>query len=201
MTTETEPRRAVTLLLKNKRLGFADLAEPRSINGGKPSYGARLIIEKDDADVTAIEAAIREVAQAQWKDKAGSVLDLLEEKGRIAFSRKPYRNSKGEVYKAFEDKFSLGVSAPETKRPSYFDEFNNPIPESKAASKLYAGAYVHVKVEFYPLLRDDGNRINCAILGAMFAGEGEAFGGGSPVASSDDFSGMAKERANADDLL
>jgi len=89
----------------------------------------------------------------------------------------------------------------ETKRPGYFDEFNNPLTEGNAASKLYAGAYVHAKVEFYPLLRDDGNRINCAILGAMFAGEGEAFGGGSPVASSDDFSGMAKERANAADLL
>lgn len=201
MTTETEARRAVTLMLKHKRLGFTDLAEPRSINGGKPSYGARLIIEPDDADVKAIEAAIKEVAEAQWKDKAATVLDLLEEKGRIAFSKKPYRNSKGEVYKAFEGKFSLGVSAPPTKRPGYFDEYNNPIPEDKVAAKLYAGAYVHMKVEFYPLIRDDGNRINCAVLGAMFAGDGESFGGGAPVATADDFGGMAKERSNADDLL
>lgn len=202
MTTATEPRRAVTLMLKGKRLGFADLAEPRSINGGKPSYGARIIVEQDDADVKAIDAAIKEVAEAQWKDKAGTVLDLLEEKGRIAFSKKPYRNSKGEVYKAFEGKFSLGVSAPTTKRPTYFDEYGNPIdsPE-KVAAKLYAGCYVNMKVEFYPLLRDDGNRINCAVLGVMFSGDGESFGGGAPVASADDFSGMAKERANADDLL
>lgn len=201
MTTETEARRAVTLMLKNKRLGFADLAEPRSVNNGKPSYGARIIIAPDDPDVNTIEAAISEVATAQWKDKADQVLELLEEKGRIAFSKKPYRNSKGEVYKAFEGMFSLGVSAPETKRPTYFDEYGNPLTSDAVPAKIYAGAYVNMKVEFYPLLRDDGNRINCAVLGVMHAADGEAFGGGSPVASADDFAGMAKERANADDLL
>jgi hypothetical protein len=38
----TETRRAVTLMLKNKRLGFVDLAAPRSVNGGKPAYGVRV---------------------------------------------------------------------------------------------------------------------------------------------------------------
>ena len=201
MTTETGPRRAVTLMLKNKRLGFADLAEPRSVNNGKPSYGARLIIEPDDADVKAIEAAIKEVATAQWKDKADAVLEGLGEKNRIAFTRKPYRNASGEIYKAFEGKFSLGVSAPETKRPTYFDEYGKPLEGSAVPAKIYAGAYVNMKVEFYPLLRDDGNRINCAVLGVMHAADGESFGGGAPVASADDFTGMAKERPNADDLL
>jgi len=201
MTTGTEPRRAVTLMLKNKRLGFADLAEVRSVNGGKPSYGARLIIEPDDPDVKLIEAAIKEVSLATWKDKADTVLDMLYDKERVAFSRKPYRNKAGEIYKSFDGKFSLGVSAPENKRPTYFDEYNQPIPDNRAASKLYPGAYIHAKVEFYPLLRDDGNRVNCAILGAMFASDGEAFGGGAPVASDADFSGLAKQPADADDLL
>jgi len=222
MTTGTEPRRAVTLMLKDKRLGFADLARPRSVSGGKPSYGARLIIEPNDPDVKAIDVAVEEVAAAKWKDKAPTILGMLVEKDRVAFSRKPYRNKEGETYSSFEGKFSLGVSAPEKKRPSYFDEYNKRLvtqdildtgtvafdPEKMRLvsqdvidSLFYAGARVHMKVELYPLLLDTGDRIGCAVLGLMFAGHGEAFGGGAPVASDADFSGLAKQPADAEDFL
>ena len=202
----TETRRAVTLMLKNKRLGFTDLAEPRSVNGGKPAYGLRVILDPTDPDVALIDAAIREVAATQWKDKATNVLEMLTEKGRVAFLKKDYRNTKGEVHKGFEGKYSLGASAPADKQPGCFD--NVPDDEGKPAKldeagirrKLYSGCYANVKVEIYPLLRDDGNRIACAVLGVMFAGHGEAFGGGSAPATADDFAGMAQAVADAEDL-
>lgn len=199
MTTET--RRAVTLMLKNKRLGFVDLAEPRSVNGGKPSYGARIIIDPKDPDVKAIDAAIAEVAATQWKDKAAGVLDLLTEKGRIAFLKKDYRKTTGDVHKGFEGMYSLGGSAPSDKQPGCFDEFGNQLDADGIRRKLYSGCYAHVKVEVYPLLRDDGNRINCAILGVMFAADGESFGGGSAPATADDFAGFAKAAPDAADLF
>lgn len=203
----TETRRAVTLMLKNKRLGFTDLAEPRSVNGGKPAYGARVIIDPSDPDVAVIDAAIKEVATTQWKDKAANVLGMLTEKGRIAFLKKDYRNTKGEVHKGFEGKYSLGVSAPADKQPGCFDNVpdENGKPTKLDADgirrKLYSGSYANVKVEIYPLLRDDGNRIACAVLGVMFAGHGEAFGGGSGPATADDFAGMTLPMADADDLV
>lgn len=199
MTTET--RRAVSLMLRNKRLGFVDLAQPRSVNGGKPSYGLRVILDPTDPDVKALDAAIREVATTQWKDKADNVLEMLTEKGRVAFLKKDYRNLKGETHKGFEGKYSLGASSPGDKQPGCFDEHGVQLDEAGIRRKLYSGCYAHVKVEIYPLLRDDGNRIACAVLGVMFAEDGEAFGGGSGPATVDDFAGLTKAKADAEDFL
>lgn len=199
MTTET--RRAVTLMLKNKRLGFVDLAEPRSINGGKPVFGLRLILDTKDTDVAIIDAAIAEVAETQWKDKAKAVLEMLYDKGRVAFLKKDYRNLKGEVYKGFEGHYSLGASSPGDKPPACYDEFGRQLSQAEIGRKIYSGCFAHVKVELYPLLRDDGNRISCAILGVMFAADGEAFGGGSPMATADDFAGLTKAAPDASDFL
>jgi hypothetical protein len=199
MTTET--RRSVTLMLKNKRIGFVNLAEPRSVNGGKPSYSVRVIIDPKDADVKALDAAITEVATTQWKDKAKTQIDMLTEKSRIAFTKKEYRSaSTGEVFKGFENTFSLNASAPADKQPKCFDEFGNELDSDGIRRKLYSGCFAHVKVEVYPLLRDDGNRINCAVLGVMFAAEGESFGGGS-VTTADDFAGLTKNAPEAEDLF
>jgi hypothetical protein len=190
MTTET--RRAVPLLLKHKRIGFVDLAEARSINGGKPVFGVRIIIDPTDPDAGIIDRAITEVATTQWKDKAKPVLDMLYDKGRVAFLKKDYRNLKGDVYKGFEGMYSLGASSPQEKQPTCFDEFGKPLDAAGIRRKLYSGCFAHVKVEIYPLLRDDGNRISCAVLGVVFAADGEPFGGGSAVATADDFEGLFK---------
>jgi hypothetical protein len=72
---------------------------------------------------------------------------------------------------------------------------------SEISRKIYSGCYAHVKVELYPLLRDDGNRISCAILGVMFAADGEAFGGGSAMATADDFAGLTKAPIDVSDLF
>lgn len=197
----TEFRRNVTLMLKNKRIGFPDLAEARSINGGAPVYGLRAIIEPNDPDVAVIEAGMAEVAKAQWKDAGEDVLAMLVAKGRTAFSREPYRNKEGKVYAGFEGKFSLGANAPQDKRPTYFDEYGQPIPDNMVARKLYAGCYGNIKVELWPLVRSDGNRISCQLLGVMFADDGESFGGGSGPASAGDFAGMAKALPDAADIL
>jgi hypothetical protein len=199
MTTET--RRAITLMLKDKRLGFVDLAEPRSINGGKPSYGVRVIVDPKDPDVKAINDAIAEVAKTQWKDKAESTLSMLTEKGRVAFLQKDYRSLNGDTHKGFEGMYSLGASAPRDKAPRCFDEYGNELDPDAIRRKLYSGCYAHVKVEIYPLLRDDGNRITCAVLGVMFSKDGASFGGGSGPATADDFAGLTKMKVDADDLF
>jgi Protein of unknown function (DUF2815) len=200
-------QRNVVLMLRNKRLGFPDLAVARAITGrdgktGKPSFGARIIVDPKDPDVAAIDAAMMEVATAQWKENAGTVLEMLIDKDRTAFSRKPYRNKEGKVYSGFEGMFNIGASAQAEKRPNYFDEYGVKIDDDTAiACKFYAGCYAHYKVEFYPLIRDEQNRINCCLLGMQFAGDGEAFGGGTPLATADDFAATTKAKADADDVL
>ena len=101
--------------------------------------------------------------------------------------------------------YSLGVSSPENKEPSLFNEYKQQygkdLPRADAASKFYAGCFGHVKVEIYPLPRDDGNRIACAVLGVMFAEDGEPLSGGTGLATVDDFAGFAKAPIDAEDLL
>jgi hypothetical protein len=207
----TEPRRNVQLMLKNKRIGFPDLAFARSVQGGKPYFGARLILDPEDPDVAVIEAAMKEVARWKWKDGADGVYAMCLEKGRLALDKKPYRNKEGKVYAGFEGKYSLGVSAGADKVPGLFDEYGVEYtdeprsvptkPRAEAASKFYAGCYAHVKVEIYPLPRDDGNRISCGIMGALFAGDGEPLAGGTGPATADDFTGLTKAKADAEDIL
>jgi hypothetical protein len=200
-----EPRRAITLMLKNKRIGFPDLAEPRSVQGGKPSFGARIILDPKDADIALIESAMDEVARWKWKDSAKDVVEMCREKGRLALDKKPYRNKEGKVYAGFENMYSLGVSSPENKEPTLFNEYKQQygkdLPRADAASKFYAGCFGHVKVEIYPLPRDDGNRIACAVLGVMFAEDGEPLSGGTGPATADDFASFAKTPIDAEDLL
>jgi hypothetical protein len=62
-----------------------------------PRTASASILDPTDPDVAVIDAAIREVAATQWKDKAANVLEMLTEKGRVAFLKKDYRNTKGEV--------------------------------------------------------------------------------------------------------
>lgn len=182
------------LMLKNKRIGFPALATPQAIGDGEPAYGGRLIVDPNDDDVSVIDAAIRDVAKAKWKDTAEDVLTVLREEKRICFEKAAYRNKKtGKVYDGFEGKFSLGVRNPKV-RPTIVDRFGNEVTEKDDIGRLiYSGCYVHAKVEFWAQDNSFGRRINCSLLGVMFAEDGESFGGGAAPAQASDFASMAQK--------
>ena len=189
--------RCVTLMLADKRIAFPELAVPKSIKDGKPRFGVRLIIDPSDPDVAVLDAAMREVALAQWKDSGEAALGMLTDKDRVCFSKKEYRNQEGKVYAGFEGKYHLAANSPQEKRPTVFNAYGEPVTgKDDIARLIYSGCYANAKVEVYPLVRADGNRINCSLLGVMFAGEGQHFGGGSGPASADDFSAFAKTPTN-----
>ena len=182
------------MLLKNKVLAFPALAEPQAIGDGEPAYGGRLIVTPTDADVKAIDAAMLAVATAKWKDDGEAVLALLREEKRVAFEKSAYRNKKtGKVYDGFEGSYSLGTRNPKAQ-PTVFDQYNKEVTGKTAIERLiYSGCKVHAKVEFWAQDNSFGRRINCSLLGVMFAADGERFGGGSAPASKDDFSDLASE--------
>jgi hypothetical protein len=190
------------LLLKNKTMMFPAIASPEAIGDGDPAYGARFVIDPTDPDVALIEAALLEVATAKWKNEGAAVLAMLVENGKVAFERKPYRNRKtGKVYEGFEDKFSLGSRNPKTQ-PTTFDQYGRSVLSSGNIERIfYSGAVVHPKVEFWAQDNSFGRRVNCSLLGLMFAADGPRFGGGAPAASADDFAGFAATEADADDVL
>ena len=193
---------ATRIMLKNVVLAFPALAEPQSFGEGEPAYGAKFPIRPNSEQQKAIEAAILAEATEAWKDKADSVLKMLEEDGKVAFTKKVYRSKKtGEAYQGFDGAHYLSTRNAKTQ-PTVFNQYGEELSgKSDIEAKAFSGAVVNASVEIWAQDNKWGRRINCSLRGVMLTGEGENFGGGSAPASADEFSGLAKAKADADDIL
>lgn len=193
------------MFLKNVQIAFPALSEPQAIGDGEPAYGGRFVIDPANTElVKQLDTALRDVATAKWKDDGEAVLAMLIDEGKVAFEKKPYRSKKtGKVYAGFENKYNLGARTPANKpKPTAFDEYGNELKtKAEIEQKIYSGCEVTAKVEIWAQDNSYGRRINCSLLGVMYSGEGERFGGGSAPASADDFGAFAKAKAAAEDLM
>ena len=193
---------ATRIMLKNVVLAFPALAEPQSFGEGEPAYGAKFPIKPNSEQQKALEAAILAEATEAWKDKADSVLKMLEEDGKVAFTKKVYRSKKtGEAYQGFDGAHYLSTRNAKTQ-PTVFNQYGEELSgKSDIEAKAFSGALVNASVEIWAQDNKWGRRINCSLRGVMLTGEGENVGGGSSPASADEFSGLAKAKADAEDIL
>lgn len=193
---------ATRIMLKNVVLAFPALAEPQSFGEGEPAYGAKFPIKPNSEQQKALEAAILAEATEAWKDKADSVLKMLEEDGKVAFTKKVYRSKKtGEAYQGFDGAHYLSTRNAKTQ-PTVFNQYGEELSgKSDIEAKAFSGALVNASVEIWAQDNKWGRRINCSLRGVMLTGEGENFGGGSAPASADEFAGLAKAKADVEDIL
>ena len=193
---------ATRIMLKNVVLAFPALAEPQSFGEGEPAYGAKFPIKPNSEQQKAIEAAILAEAKEAWKDKADSVVKMLEEDGKVAFTKKVYRSKKtGEPYQGFDGAHYLSTRNAKTQ-PTVFNQYGEELGgKSEIEAKAFSGAVVNASIEIWAQDNKWGRRINCSLRGVMLTGEGENFGGGSAPASADEFASLAKAKAEADDIL
>jgi hypothetical protein len=193
------------LFVKNVPIAFPALAEAQAIGDGEPAFGGRFVIDPTNkALVAELDAAMLAEAKAKWKEDGEAVLAMLTEEGKVCFEKKPYRSKKtGKVYAGFEGKYNLGARTPANKpKPTVFDEYGKELSTKvDIERKVHSGAEVTAKVEIWAQDNSYGRRINCSLLGVMYQGEGEHFGGGSAPASADDFGGFAKKSADAESVL
>ena len=193
---------ATRIMLKNVMLSFPALAEPQSFGEGEPAYGAKFPIKPNSEHQKQLEEAILAEAKEQWKDKADSVVNMLIEDGKVAFVKKVYRSKKtGEPYAGFEGAHYLSTRNAKTQ-PTVFNEYGEQLTsKGDIERKAYSGAIVNASLEIWAQDNKWGRRINCTLRGVMLTGEGENIGGASAPASADDFAGMAKAKADAEDIL
>jgi hypothetical protein len=193
---------ATQVLLKNVTLAFPALGEPQAYGEGEPAYGAKFPIEPNSENAKLIEDAIKAEAKETWKDKADSVLAMLVEDGKVAYSRREYRSKKtGEPYAGFEKTFYLGTRNT-TVQPSVYDQYGDEVVgKAEITRKAFSGAVVNASIEVWAQDNKWGRRINCSLRGIMLTGEGQSFGGGSGAASADDFASLVKAKADVDDVL
>ena len=160
------------------RLSYANIWEPRSIQGSKPKYSVSLIIPKSDTKtINAIEKAI-DAAIDEGLAKFGG------KKPNKAALKTPLRD--GDIERddpAYADSWFLNANANETNPPQIVDANLNKIIDR---AEVYSGCYGRVSLDFYAFNTNGNRGIACGLGNIQKVRDGEPLGGRSSAA--DDFS-------------
>jgi hypothetical protein len=153
------------------RWSYANVWEPKSVNGGSPKYSVSLIIPKSDTKTiakikAAIEAAYKE-GEAKLKGNGKSVpaLSVLKTPLRDGDAERP----DDEAYKN-----SYFVNANATSAPGIVDADLNPI---LTRSEVYSGVYGRASITFYAFNSSGNKGIACGLNNLQKIRDGEPLGG------------------------
>ena len=149
------------------RLSYANVWEPKSINGGAAKYSCSIIIPKSDTEtVEAINKAI-EAALNEGTSKFGG---KIPPRGALKL---PLRDGDTER----DDDAYRGcwfVNANSTTPPQVVDKYVRPITDH---SEIYSGVYTRVSIAFYAF-NSNGNRgVACGLGNIQKIRDGEPLGG------------------------
>lgn len=168
---------------KQTRFSYANVFEPKSINGGDAKYSCALLIDKKDKKTlekidNAIKAAIEE-GKGKWGGKVPKKLKL------------PLRDGDEERDdEAYAGKMFLNANS--STKPGVVDEDLNQILDS---DEFYSGCYGRASVNFYAFNSNGNVGIACGLNNLQKLADGDRLSGGS--SAEDDFGDMEEE----DDLL
>jgi len=156
------------------RFSYANVFEPKSINGSDPKYSVSLIIPKEDkVTIDKIKAAI-EVAKKEGLSKLG---------GKIPANLKiPLRD--GDIDRPDDPAYadSYFVNANSTIRPGIVDANLQPIIDS---TEFYSGCFGRASIVFYAYNANGNKGIACGLQNLQKLEDGEPLGGRSRA--EDDF--------------
>ncbi len=153
------------------RWSYANVWEPKSINGGTPKYSVSLIIPKTDTKTlnkikAAIEAAYRD-GETKLKGNGKSIPPLSAIKN-------PLRD--GDIERPDDPAYAgcCFINANATSAPGIVDSDRNPI---LTRSEVYSGVYGRASISFYAF-NSSGNRgIACGLNNLQKIRDGEPLGG------------------------
>jgi hypothetical protein len=156
------------------RFSYANVWEPKSINGGDEKYSVSLIISKDDTkSINEIMAAI-EAAKQDGKAKFG---------GKIPANLKlPLRD--GDIDRPDDETYknSYFVNANSKDKPQIVDKNVRPIMDQ---SEVYSGCYGRASITFYAFNQNGNKGIACGLGNLQKLADGEPLSGRSRA--EDDF--------------
>ena len=172
----------------NTRWSYANVWEPKSINGGTPKYSVSLIIPKSDTKTVsklkaAIEAAYHE-GESKLKGNGKTVPALSTIKN-------PLRD--GDVERPDDPAYANAyfINANSATAPGIVDADRNPV---LTRSEVYSGVYGRASINCYAF-NSNGNRgIACGLNNLQKVRDGEPLGG--KTSAEDDFA-----TDNDDDFL
>ena len=163
----------------NTRWSYANVWEPKSINGGTPKYSVSLIIPKSDTKTiakiqAAIEAAYKE-GEAKLKGNGRSVpaLSVLKTPLRDGDTERPDDEAYADAY---------FINANSAAAPGIVDADRQPIIDR---SEVYSGVYGRASINFYAFNSNGNKGIACGLNNLQKIKDGEPLGGKSRA--EDDF--------------
>ncbi|WP_352420759.1 DUF2815 family protein [Proteiniborus sp.] len=171
------------------RLSYANLFEPKSINGSEPKYSVSIIIPKSDKQqISVIEQAVKNAMErdkGKWNGKIPSNLKL------------PLRDGDDERPddEAYEDCYFLNANS--NKAPAVVG-----LEKDKSTGKaiplgedeVYSGCYARVSVNFYGFNAAGNKGVACGLGNVQKVDDGERLGGGSSAEEDFEF-----DEVDADD--
>lgn len=165
----TNPMKVITG--PDTRWSYANVWEPKSINGGAAKYSVSLIIPKSDTKTVAkikaaIEAAYQE-GQAKLKGNGRSVPSL-------AAIKNPLRD--GDVERSDDPAYANAyfVNANSATAPGIVDADRNPV---LTRSEVYSGVYGRASINFYAFNSNGNKGIACGLNNLQLIRAGEPLGG------------------------
>lgn len=161
------------------RWSYANVWDPKSINGGTPKFSVSLIVPKSDvATVKKIEAAIQaayEEGESKLKGNGKSVPSLK-------VLKTPLRDGDLERPDDLAYANSYFINANSATAPGIVDADRQPILER---SEVYSGVYGRASINFYAFNSNGNKGIACGLNNLQKIADGEPLGGKSRA--EDDF--------------
>ena len=169
----------------NTRWSYANVWDPKSINGGKPKYSVSLIIPKDDtATVDRIKAAI----QAAYEEGESKLKGNGKTVPPLNAIKTPLRD--GDLERPDDAAYanSYFINANSSTAPGIVDADRQPILER---SEVYSGVYGRASINLYAFNTNGNKGIACGLNNLQKIRDGEPLGGKSRA--EDDFASVYQE--------
>ncbi|WP_423739299.1 DUF2815 family protein [Clostridium tyrobutyricum] len=166
------------------RFSYANVWEPKSINGGDAKYSVSFIIPKSDkATIKKIKAAIEEAKKEGTSKLGGKIPANLKTPLRDGNTDKPDDE-------AYADSYFINANS--NIKPGIVDKNVQPILDQ---SEFYSGCYGRASVLFYAYNANGNKGIACGLQNLQKLKDGEPLGGRSKA--EEDFDSVEVE----DDFL
>ncbi len=160
------------------RWSYANVWEPKSINGGAPKFSVSLIIKKTDPCIPKIKAAI----QAAYEEGEGKLKGTGKSIPPLAAIKTPLRD--GDLERPDDPAYAGAyfINANNQSAPGIVDADRQPILERR---EVYSGVYGHASISFYAFNSSGNKGIACSLNNLQKIKDGEPLGGHSRA--EDDF--------------
>ena len=175
MKTNVNPCKVITG--PNTRWSYANVWEPKAINGGTPKYSVSLIIPKDD---TATVAKIKAALEAAYKEGEAKLKGNGRSVPPLTAIKNPLRD--GDLERPDDPAYANAyfINANSATPPGIVDVARQEIFDH---SEVYSGVYGKASITFYAFNSNGNKGIACGLNNLQKIRDGEPLGGKASAAS------------------